>query len=149
MAYLLCVSSPLSSGQAGEMMTRLGFMKSPVAKFVRTKEACAEILRKISVFPPESPSAIFSMFNGLEDEGLAAVMAGLKNMEAKKMVAVYMTQLRHVLPSISGSDLLELGVGRGPDIGKILSAVRMEKLDGRLVTKEEELGFAKELHEKR
>ncbi|MEO8348142.1 MAG: hypothetical protein ABI610_04470, partial [Acidobacteriota bacterium] len=49
---------------------------------------------------------------------------------------------RRPIPDVRGADVLEwLGVPPGPDVGKLLEAVRVEALAGRIRTKEEARGW--------
>lgn len=48
-------------------------------------------------------------------------------------------------PLISGDDLIQLGLKPGPVVGKILHLVLEEQLEGRLVSREQALGWAKHL----
>jgi hypothetical protein len=45
-------------------------------------------------------------------------------------------------PLISGDDLSEAGLQPGPTFKKILDAVYDEQLEGRVVTKDQAMGFA-------
>jgi len=143
MVYLLCISSALSEQQAGELMERLGFMKAPIARFVKAKGIVADIAASIEKTPPSTPGDIFETFRGLEDDALIAVMAFVRDVDLKKMVVNYMTHLRQVETSITGTDLIAAGIERGPILGKILDVVKKEKINGLLANKDDEMRFAK------
>ena len=44
-------------------------------------------------------------------------------------------------PLISGHDLIQRGWTPGPDLGRVLTAVQTQQLEGRLTTKEEALAW--------
>jgi len=148
MVYLLCLSTPLSERHAAEMMERLGLMKGPVARFVNAKRQVSEAAARLVAGPPATRWEAFETLRELEDEGLVAVMAALRDVELKKIIVNYMTNIRHVAPSISGSDLLAEGMERGPVMGKVLNAVRKEKINGLLANRDEEMHFAKAYYRK-
>ena len=50
----------------------------------------------------------------------------------------YLTELRHVRPSLNGSDLMGLGVPEGPRVGEMLAELRRARLDGLLASAEDE-----------
>lgn len=52
---------------------------------------------------------------------------------------------RPLAPLVLGRDVLALGVEPGPEVGRILGAVREAQLDGRVGSREEALGLAREL----
>jgi tRNA nucleotidyltransferase (CCA-adding enzyme) len=50
----------------------------------------------------------------------------------------YLTKARHERPHLSGDDLLALGIPRGPQLGEILSRLRGAKLDGEIISRQDE-----------
>jgi len=50
----------------------------------------------------------------------------------------YLTKARHERPHLTGDDLLALGIPRGPRLSEILHRLRNAKLDGELVSRQDE-----------
>ncbi|HEM61485.1 MAG TPA: polynucleotide adenylyltransferase, partial [Chloroflexi bacterium] len=69
------------------------------------------------------------------------------------LLRAYYDQYREVVepePLLSGRDLLELlGMEPGPQVGRILKALREAQATGEVTTKEEALGLARSLLEER
>ena len=63
----------------------------------------------------------------------------------KEALRQYLDELRYVRPSLSGDDLLGLGVPQGPMIGRILARIRDAKLDGEVSNVEKERALARAL----
>jgi tRNA nucleotidyltransferase (CCA-adding enzyme) len=61
------------------------------------------------------------------------------------LISNYFTRLRHIHTSVTGKDLLKMGLEPGPIFKKILQNVLDAKLNGQLKTRNDELGFVKEL----
>jgi tRNA nucleotidyltransferase (CCA-adding enzyme) len=53
----------------------------------------------------------------------------------------YLDDWRFQKPRITGYDLIRLGVPRGPQLGAVLTALRSGRLDGKLMSKDEERTF--------
>ncbi|MBI5749020.1 MAG: hypothetical protein HZA00_07825, partial [Nitrospinae bacterium] len=60
-----------------------------------------------------------------------------------KAISLYLTKLRTVKIDITGDDIVEMGIERGPEVGSILKAVRDAKLDGLIKDKKDEMEFVK------
>ena len=60
---------------------------------------------------------------------------------AKKRISLYHTRLRNVTITVSGKDLLEMGLASGPVFSKTLQAVLEAKLNGLVKTREDEFAF--------
>ena len=61
----------------------------------------------------------------------------------------YLDEWRFVRPRLDGNDLQRLGVARGPALGSTIHALRAAKLDGRVMTSEDEVALVRELTEAR
>lgn len=85
-----------------------------------------------------SPSAICRLLQPYFIESLIAGMLACESEVGRSNVERYLNQLRYVNPSLEGSDLQRLGVPSGPRMGRMLETLRDAKLDGQVVTKEEE-----------
>ena len=90
-----------------------------------------------------SNADIYNLLKGLKTEMILYMMVGTSSKTAKKRISHYHTQLRNVAITVSGKDLLKMGLKPGPVFSKILQAVLEAKLNGVLKTREDELGFVK------
>ena len=97
--------------------------------------------------PPASE--IYDLFRPLPVVALLALLA-VHHGEAglRSRALLYLEKLADVEISIDGHDLLAMGIEAGPEVGRILRAVRMAKLDGKISTREEELALAGSLARK-
>jgi tRNA nucleotidyltransferase (CCA-adding enzyme) len=59
----------------------------------------------------------------------------------RRRILLYWTRLFRVEPMLTGRDLLELGLPKGPGVGLALEALRNARLDGEIETREEEIRF--------
>jgi len=93
---------------------------------------------------PLANSTLYHQLTGFKIELILYMMAATKRQNIKRSISNYFTRLRHVQPSITGKDLLAMGLDPGPVFREILQAVLDAKLNGQLKTRSDELGFVKE-----
>jgi len=56
----------------------------------------------------------------------------------RRRMLLYLTRLSKVFPMLTGRDLIDLGVPRGPMVGALLDALRLARMDGEVETLEDE-----------
>lgn len=88
-------------------------------------------------------SEIFLFLRDYEDVTLLLWAAATKRWRLRRRILLYLTRLEKVVPMLTGRDLLELGIPRGPLIGRVLESLRLARLDGEVETREEEEGWVK------
>lgn len=76
------------------------------------------------------PSRIYAALHGLPEESLIAAAASAPTEIAREAIFRYWREWRHVKPSLTGHDLIAMGLRRGPLIGKLLARLRDAYLDG-------------------
>lgn len=90
-----------------------------------------------------SNAEIFTLLKGFQTEAVLYMMACTDSETAKKRISLYHTRLRNVEITISGKDLLDMGLAPGPVFSHTLQAVLEAKLNGRIKTREDEFAFAR------
>ncbi|BBO88646.1 CBS domain-containing protein [Desulfosarcina ovata] len=84
---------------------------------------------------------IFNLLKGFKTEVILYMMASTQSESAKKRISLYHTQLRNVTITITGKDLLAMGLKPGPLFSRTLQAVLDAKLNGQIKTREDEFTF--------
>jgi tRNA nucleotidyltransferase (CCA-adding enzyme) len=59
-------------------------------------------------------------------------------------VARYIDELRHVAPLLDGHALRALGIAPGPQMGRLLSALRVARLDGLVQSRADEEAWVRQ-----
>jgi tRNA nucleotidyltransferase (CCA-adding enzyme) len=90
-----------------------------------------------------SNSLLYQKLCGFRTELILYMMAASKSERVKKYISHFYTQLRPVQISITGKDLKEMGLAPGPIYREVLDAVRYARLNGRLKSRDDEIGFVK------
>jgi tRNA nucleotidyltransferase (CCA-adding enzyme) len=92
-----------------------------------------------------APSRIYRC---LQPYSLNAILANLMTAGSpviRQRIKLYMNRLRHIQPSLTGEDLIKIGLASGPRIKEVLDLLREAKLDGRAGTREAELEIVRNL----
>ncbi len=92
----------------------------------------------------EFPAEIYKLLNNLNLETIILMMIYAKEQQ-KKAISLYLTKLKEIKPLLRGEDLKNLGIPPGPAYKKIFDEILKEKLHGSLLSKEEEIEFAKKI----
>ncbi len=88
-----------------------------------------------------SNADVYNLLKAFKTEVILYMMVCTDSEIAKKRISLYHTRLRNVAITISGKDLLGMGLAPGPVFSKLLQAVLEAKLNGLVKTHEDELAF--------
>jgi tRNA nucleotidyltransferase (CCA-adding enzyme) len=90
------------------------------------------------------PSQIYALLHGHSDESLAiAACLAEAGSPLRRMIKLYLEELRNIHVTISGADLLRMGFPQGPNIGMVLGKLADAKLDGEIDGLNDEIAFVK------
>ncbi len=92
-----------------------------------------------------SRSRIYRALAEYHERSLRVALTVIDQAEARAAVLLYLNELREVKPTLDGTRLQELGVPRGPQIGRILAEVHAALLDGLIATPEQEEAYAQQI----
>ena len=84
---------------------------------------------------------VYNLLKAFKTEVILYMMVCTGSEIAKKRISLYHTRLRNVAITVSGKDLLGMGLAPGPVFSKLLQAVLEAKLNGLVKTHEDELAF--------
>lgn len=104
----------------------------------------ARELPELAHMAENSPmSGLHGLLGDVPFEVKLAVLVMLEGETNRRRLIEYMRQGRETRPEMTGDDLMALGYVRGPILKKILDALLIEKLDGRVHTRAEEEDFVR------
>ena len=89
-----------------------------------------------------SRSRIYRVLADYHDRAVRAALTVIDQPAARAALVLYLNELRDVKPALDGTRLQELGVPRGPLIGRILAEVQAAVLDGVIATPLQEEEYA-------
>lgn len=88
-----------------------------------------------------SNSEIYWLLQDLGIEGLLYLMAVARKSTVKKAVSNYVTEMRQTAPLLTGRDLMAMGYRPGPAFKTMLNDLLDARLDGQVITREDEAAF--------
>jgi len=141
--YFLVLVRHCDDKTSDEICTR--FELSPRHKRIICKEhfQADKCLLALEQTGSVKDSFLYKQIYGFKTEMILYMMAVTKQKRIKKSISRYFTKLRYVTTSITGKQLIKLGLKPGPIYREILEAVLYAKLDGKLKTANDELMFAR------
>ncbi len=143
MVYLMALLSQLKKGQLKEALDRLGLSGRRYVIFTEGVfsglAALDYLTKKISL----RPSQVFLSLRELKLEVLLHLMARTDSEQARHRISRFITEFRRVRPILSGKDLKALGLEPGPVFRQILERLRLERLDGMIKTRTDEISLAR------
>jgi tRNA nucleotidyltransferase (CCA-adding enzyme) len=88
-------------------------------------------------------SDIFNILKAFKTEMILYMMVCTGSERSKKRISLYHTRLRNVTVTITGKDLLAMGLASGPVFSKTLQAVLEAKLNGQVKSRQDEFAFVR------
>jgi tRNA nucleotidyltransferase (CCA-adding enzyme) len=139
---LVAVTAAQPPAVADAGLARLGLRGAPLDRIVRARHAVAPATGG------ERPSARAARWRARDDLTLAWLwLAGPA--DVRDELTWFVGQARGVRPALDGDDVARLGVPRGPQIARALTALRDARLDGRVSGEGDEERFVRAFIEPR
>ena len=88
-----------------------------------------------------SRSEIYMRLRALDEAAILGCALSEGDNTAAQRLMLYLNELRHIKPVLSGNDLIALGVPQGPRIGELLHALLTARLDRQVETRQDEISF--------
>ena len=106
---------------------------------------CRESLKQLMSKKECGPKEIYHAFANLSVEGVVFLMALSSTDSINKYANIYFTQYQgRMKPSLTGSDLMKMGMEPGPVFKFALNALREARVDGSVKSREEEIALVEE-----
>ena len=146
--YFLVLCESLTDDMFWGTCTRLAVNEHYKEKLFEMRRRGEEVLgtmeRMVSRGGGASKSEIYFWLKDIPVEVLLFLMAKTGSGDAKKCISLYFTQLQGVRCLITGADLKSLGVPVGPLYRELLDAVLKARLNGDILSREDELVLVRE-----
>jgi tRNA nucleotidyltransferase (CCA-adding enzyme) len=139
-AFLALIDG-LSEKEVEGLLLRFSLPEKFRANFLRQRRIAMQVAGRLSQSPSLGRSDIFFLLNALPADFLLYAMARGDSETVKKSISLFFTELKRVKVSLTGQDLKRMGYVPGPIYTRILEAVLRAKLEGRLLTRQEEMDY--------
>jgi len=134
--HLALLAYPLTSEEAEQFISRLNLAKS-LAQTVRDTIAVKNKMRSLTI-PGLSPSNIYRLLDGYSFPALMANSLATESPVASQNIRLFLKKLKDIKISLTGNDLIRMGVVPGPQIGEVLELLHQAKLNGKITTRQDE-----------
>lgn len=124
------------------MVERLALNHVVARKIAETRRALAGLAEFDDATPHRT---VWARLNGLSDEALIAAYALSPDDAGRAALVTYCDKLRYISPTITGTDLKNIGLKPGPRFGKLLARLRDAWLDGVVSTPEQERAYLRQM----
>jgi tRNA nucleotidyltransferase (CCA-adding enzyme) len=146
LVYLVALGAGLCPADAERFVREALCLPEPRAdRVLITLRRAPEALARLRALAPR-PSEVHAALRDLPAEAIAylrAMVTGDAN--AEERIEAFLTRLRHVIPDLTGADLIALGYRPGRSIGSTLKALLQARLDGCVQSREDEVALARKL----
>ncbi|MBI4180474.1 MAG: CCA tRNA nucleotidyltransferase [Chloroflexi bacterium] len=88
--------------------------------------------------PALAPSRVYRLLHGYSQSALIANLLASDSPVVQGHIRLFRDKLRYVKPSLTGNDLIKMGVPPGPRMKEILQQLHGARLDGKVKSKKEE-----------
>lgn len=142
--YLLALIYSLEENSFVQVTERLKMQAKLKKTLARDRDACKEGLELLARDKDWEPETIFNLFSNFSIEAIIYFLARASKDRANKYANIYFTQYygRAEL-SLTGDDLVELGMKPGPVFQSVFKGLREAHVKGSVETREEELAWVR------
>ncbi|MDQ1240108.1 MAG: hypothetical protein QG577_2294 [Thermodesulfobacteriota bacterium] len=144
--YLLALTDVLTNDECDGVMERLSFPSSLRKRWLLDRTEIRKCLAGFASSGSLRPSEIARLLRIFPLESLLFMMAKTAREETRMSISEYVSVFRHVKPHLTGRELKRMGYEPGPVFSSILGAVRDARLDGEVLSADEEREFVKRLY---
>jgi len=134
--YLALLAYPLTIDETEQLISRLNLPKLS-AKTLRDTIAVKNKMRSLST-PGVSPGAIYNLLRDFSPAALEANSLVTQSAVAGQAIHLFLNRLKDVQVSLTGDDLIQMGIAPGPQIKEILDLLHQAKLNGKIATRHDE-----------
>ena len=143
--FFLCLFSELDNLEVQQVVKRLGMPPRHEAFFGPERDAAHRVINQLEWRSQQRldlrDSEIFTLLKDLQVETLLYGMARTEHEETRRIISHFITHLRQIRCLLSGRDLQSMGLEPGPVFREVFKCLLAARLDGKLVTREDEIQF--------
>lgn len=108
-------------------------------------EACVEARLRLAGANELSPPEIYDIFSPFSPEGIIFLLAMLADDRANKYATLFVTQYQSQAKlSLTGDDLIAMGVSPGPVFQQVFKALRDARVNGHVNSKKDEISLVQQ-----
>jgi len=140
--YLALLTYQLDSEECDKLSLYLRLPK-PVSQIMHDA-ATLKAKLKMLAYPELTSSYVYRILHRYSPSAITATSIATVSPVTRQHMEIYLHILRYVKPALRGADLLKMGLTPGPQVKKVLARLHEAKLDGKAVTKQDEVALVRE-----
>jgi tRNA nucleotidyltransferase (CCA-adding enzyme) len=142
--YFLSLLYSLDEESFAQIADRLQFQARLKKSLIRDRAICKESLVLLENDKDWSPETIYNQFSDFSVEAVIYFLAVASTERANQYANTYFTQYhKQAELSLTGDDLVEMGIKPGPVFQSVFKALREAHLKGAIETREEEVAWVR------
>lgn len=142
--YFLSLLYSMNEESFKQTAERLQLQTRLRKKLIRDRETCKESLKLLDKNKNWSPETIYNQLYGLSVEAIIYFLAAASADRANQYVGTYFSEYyKQAELSLTGDDLMKMGIKPGPVFKTVFKALRAAHLKGSIETREEEIAWVK------
>lgn len=138
----MLMTDNLTQGETGEVIKKFVFTRKESSIIRAYKENGKRVIKSLSSRKEIPASKIYMILRNLEPEVLLCVMSKTRKSVAGNRIKKFLARYRKIKLQIKGHDLKKTGFEPGPEYKRILLLTLCEKINGKFVSKQDEMRFA-------
>jgi tRNA nucleotidyltransferase (CCA-adding enzyme) len=135
----------LKEGEIEDLCRRLAMNEKLKKRLMEGKlqadQALLQIFSWINADRRPKRSEIYNILDPLSTESKLFMMAKTTQVETRRYISLYFTQLKDTKPLLRGRDLIQMGMKSGPLIKKALTGLLKARLDEQVITRQDEMEY--------
>ncbi|MDP8217650.1 MAG: CBS domain-containing protein, partial [Candidatus Theseobacter exili] len=145
LVYFIGLVSDLKLNEVKDACERFVLRNKYIQEIINERQLWLMKLQILEISEEMKPSEVYANLKGITVEVMLYLMSYSKSKKAKRLIVQYLNRYRFVRLEICGDDLIDKGMKKGPQLGRMLRKIHNKKLDGSIHTKKEELELAKKM----
>jgi tRNA nucleotidyltransferase (CCA-adding enzyme) len=145
LTYMAAICSESSTNIRVAVMDRLNF--TPKEREIFT--LCLSSLTPVEqFFGPKKTfrnSEVYIFLKNYSPVALLYCMAAVKRRQTRRWISLQLFSFAPLKGELNGDDLLKLGYSSGAWLGEMLEGIRLERMDGKIKTREDEVLYLQEM----
>jgi tRNA nucleotidyltransferase (CCA-adding enzyme) len=133
---LALLAYPLSPEEVEKMISYLRLPRLLAQTLRDTARLKAEV--RVLSGPGLKPTSVYSLLRGYSLTAISVVSLASDSVVARQHIQLYLSKLRYIRPSLTGDDLLGMGIPPGPRIKEVLQRLHEARLDGLITNRQAE-----------
>ncbi len=149
LVYLLCLFDSLSDKAVQRVVEWLMIPVRTAPLLLQQRQRCRDLQKYFRSWSKKNVllnSDIYHCLKDLDLEALLYLVACTDDKEWRQRISLYVTELRRIVPLLSGQDLIALGYRPGRRFQEMLGTLQDARLNGLVHSREEEVALLEKLY---